>query len=372
MNGPAFEQNRGGGGPRRVAFTAWLVPSVLSVSFLVSAVSQSGAHISSAKDLLEEGETLVRQGRLAEAEAVMDRAETLSPTDVDVLTLLGKIKGRLGQYPEAVTLFQRVIHLSPKSAEAHINLAIALSDAGALPKALEETSKALAIDPNLATAHLNRGRILDDLHREPEAAAEFAAARRLNPNDFDVYYYWSFVEHAEGNLAKESTLLQRAVKLQPRNDRALIRLASCFLHQSRKSEAVVALRRALAINPKSSDAIYMLSRALFSSDPEESARLREKLETLKAESAALDRSKVLANEGYGAFMEQDWPKAIRLFKEALETCGACEIQATLHKNLGLALCRSGNVDAGGDELRRALALNPNDTDVAKALSVISQ
>ena len=222
------------------------------------------------------------------------------------------------------------------------------------------------------TAHLNRGRILDDLHREPEAAAEFAAARRLNPNDFDVYYYWSFVEHAEGNLAKESTLLQRAVKLQPRNDRALIRLASCFLHQSRKSEAVVALRRALAINPKSSDAIYMLSRALFSSDPEESARLREKLETLKAESAALDRSKVLANEGYGAFMEQDWPKAIRLFKEALETCGACEIQATLHKNLGLALCRSGNVDAGGDELRRALALNPNDTDVAKALSVISQ
>jgi tetratricopeptide (TPR) repeat protein len=183
---------------------------------------------------------------------------------------------------------------------------------------------------------------------------------------------WSFVEEAQGNFAKESSSLQRVVELQPQNDRALVRLAVCLLHQSRQSEAVVALRRALAINPKSSQAIYMLSRALSSSDPGESARLRKQFETLSAEDAALARSKVLANEGYGASTEQDWGNAIRLFREALEICGTCEIQETLHKNLGLALCRNGNVQAGSDELRQALALNPHDIDVEKALSVIGQ
>jgi tetratricopeptide (TPR) repeat protein len=238
----------------------------------------------------------------------LDRAESLSPTDVEVLTLLGKIKGRLGQFPEAVTLFQRVIQLSPNSAEAHVNLAIAFYDAGALPKALEETSRALVIDPNLEIAHLNRGRILDDLRREPEAAAEFAAARRLTPNDPDVYYYWSFVERAEGHFVKESDLLQQAVKLEPQNEKAFILLANSLLDQSRKPEAVVVLRDALAVNPKSTEATYMLSRALLKSDPAESKRLQKQFEALRAHSAALDRSKKLANQGYGAYLEQDWTK----------------------------------------------------------------
>ena len=283
MNGPAIGLSRSIRRAFSVFMVGWFVSSVLGNCIPVSAAQQSAEHGSSARDLFQEGEALVRQGRLAEAGAVLDRAESLSPTDVEMLTLLGKIKGRLGQFPEAVTLFQWVIQLSPNSAEAHINLAIAFSDAGALPKALEDTSRSLVIDPNLATAHLNRGRILDDLRREREAAAEFAVARRFAPNDPDVYYYWSFVEHAEGHFAKESDLLQQAVKLEPQNEKAFILLATSLLDQSRKPEAVVALRDALAINPKSTEATYMLWRVLLKSDPAESKRMQKQFETLRAQ-----------------------------------------------------------------------------------------
>jgi len=315
---------------------------------------------------------LVEQGRLAEAESALDKAANLSPKDSSVLTLLGKVKGRLGQFPEAIALFQRVIQLHPNSAEAHVNLAIAFSDAGVLPKALEETTKALAIDPNLASAHLNRARILDDLKREREAAAEFAVARKLSPSDPDVYYYWSFVEHAAGRFAQESALLERAVKLQPENEKAFILLANSLLDQSKKPEAETVLRSALAVHPNSAEATYMLSRLVVKTNPGESRLLMDRFTAIRARSDVLDRSKALGNEGYTAFMAQDWPKAIGLLKEALTTCGDCEIEATLHKNLGLALCRSGNLTEGRGELRKALSLNPNDSDAVKALSIIGQ
>ena len=36
----------------------------------------------------------------------------------------------------------------------------------------------------------------------------------------------------------------------------------------------------------------------------------------------------------------------------------------------LTLCRDGQIERGADELRKALALNPEDRDVARALEMI--
>jgi tetratricopeptide (TPR) repeat protein len=149
-------------------------------------------------------------------------------------------------------------------------------------------------------------------------------------------------------------------------------LGRSLLEQERKQEAAAALRQALTLDPDSSDATYMLSRALAGSDPRESKRLREQFFALRQKSAALEQTKNLGNHAYGAYTQQDWPTAIRYYKEALESCGECEIQADLHKNLGLALCRSGNLEEGASELHKALALNPNDSDVVKALSMVEQ
>jgi tetratricopeptide (TPR) repeat protein len=348
--------------------------SLLFVSFFCSLAF--GVAQSSQNDAFNEafklGQELAQQGRLAEAEVALEKAEHLSPENTQIATLLGKVKGRLGEFPAAIALFQRVVDLKPKSADAHLDLAIVYSDAGELPHALEETAKALVIDPNLAAAHFNRARILDDLKREPEAGAEFAKACGLTPNDADCFFYWSFAERANGNFAKETVLLQRVVKLQPDRAKAFMLLGSSLLEQSRTPEAVAALRRALAIDPNSSEAAYMLSQTLKSIDPTESKRLREHFDALRQKNAVVEHSKTLGNEAYGASRDQDWTKAASLYREALESCGDCEIQATLHKNLGLMLCRAGNLQEGREELQKALELNANDPDVVKALSLLGK
>jgi tetratricopeptide (TPR) repeat protein len=321
-------------------------------------------------ELLEQGRSLLEAGKLAEAELVLDRAEKLAPSDSVILTLDAKVKGRLGEYSNAVDLLKRVTWLTPKSPQAHVDLAIALADSGDLDSALAETATAISIAPSLSIAHLNRARILDDLKRDREANDEFVSAVRLAPGNPDCYFYWSLAERAQGNLAIATELLRKVVKLQPRNVRAHIMLANNLLDQNQTAEAVAELRSALAIDPNSAQALYKLSHVLHTTDPEESKRLRGQFDRLKAQNSLLDQSKALANEGFHAFTVQDWRESVRLFSEALETCGDCEIESALHRDLGLTLCRDGQIERGAEELRKALALNPEDRDAAKGLEAI--
>ena len=46
------------------------------------------------------------------------------------------------------------------------------------------------------------------------------------------------------------------------------------------------------------------------------------------------------------------------------------IESIVHRDLGLTLCRDGQIERGAEELRKALALNPEDRDAAKGLEAI--
>jgi tetratricopeptide (TPR) repeat protein len=351
----------------RVFVAVLVVCCALNLSSIVAAASQRA---SSSSELLDQGRRLLEAGKLAEAELILDRAEKLAPSDSVILSLDAKVKGRLGDYASAVALLKRVIRLTPQSAQAHVDLAIALADSGDLNGALEETTTAISMDPALAIAHLNRARIFSDMNQDREARDEFALAARLAPGNPDCYFYWSLGERAQGDFTKETELLRKVVKLQPGNVKAHIKLADSLLHQHRTAEAVAELRLAVAIDPNSAQAIYKLSRALHTTNPEESNRLSDQFLHLKAQNSVVDQAKALANDAFHAFTVQNWREAIRLFSEALETCGDCEIESTLHRDLGLTLCRDSQIERGAEELRKALALNPEDRDAAKALEMI--
>jgi tetratricopeptide (TPR) repeat protein len=348
-------------------FALMVVCCVLNAASICATVPQRAP---TSSELLWQGRKLLGAGRLAEAELVLDRAEKLAPTDSAILILDAKIKGRLGEYSSAVALLTRVIRLNPQSAQAHVDLAIALADSDDLKSALTETATAISITPSLAIAHLNRARILSDMKQDREAGDEFAFAARLAPDNPDCYFYWSFSERAVGNFARETEFLRKLVKLRPRNVKAHIMLANSLLDQNRTAEAVAELRAALAINPNSAQAVYKLSRALRVTDPDESNKLRARFDRLKAQTSIVDQAKALGNQGFHAFTVQDWRESIRLFSEALETCGDCEIESSLHRDLGLTLCRDGQIERGAEELRKALALNPEDRDAARALEMI--
>jgi tetratricopeptide (TPR) repeat protein len=319
--------------------------------------------------LMKKGQDLAAQGRFAEAEVPLKQAAELAPENYALLTLLGKVEGRVGKHADAIALFRRVVSGQPKMADAHVNLAIALADAGNLEEGLKETSTAVLLSPKLASAHLNRARVLADLHRPEEAEKEFAIAHQLAPNNPDCLFYWALLEKDRGNLEKQTSLFQQLVRLQPDNLTALLLLAQSLQRESKNAETIAVLHRILQLKPDSANALYMLSMELRKTNPEESKKLQQEFETQKHKEADLAQVKSLGNEAYVAANKQDWPEAIRILKQALESCQDCEVAAALHKNLGLALCSNGNLDECKQELQEALKLNPTDTDVVKALNV---
>jgi tetratricopeptide (TPR) repeat protein len=327
---------------------------------------------SQAAQLEKQGEDLSAQGRFAEAEIPLKQAVEYAPENYELLTLLGKVEGRLGKHAEAIATFRRVVRVEPKEVDGHINLAIVLADAGQLEEALAETSTAISLSPKLASAHVNKARLLADLHRPEEAEKEFLIANQLAPNNPECLYYWGLLEKDRGNLAKQTSLFQQLVRLQPDNLNALILLAQSLQHEEKGTEAISVLRHILQLKPDSENALYMLSMELRRTDPEESNKLRQKYEAAKHKDADLAQVKSLGNEANEAAGRQDWAEAIRILRTALESCGGCSIAGDLHKNLGLALCQSGSIDECKGELQEALKLKPNDPDIMKAYSIATQ
>ena len=322
--------------------------------------------------LLVRARNLVAEGKLAEAEIVLNKASGLSPDRIDVLTLLGKVEGRLAEYPQAVKTFRQVVQLQPRTSENHLSLAIALADNKDLNAALDETTAALTLAPRSPIAHLTRARILDDLHRSKEAEAEFSVVSKLAPDNADCLYYWSLVEREEGDLAKETELLKRFVKLRPDDERAYILLGRSLSEQSRNEEAIATLRKAISLNPDAGEALYLLARKVQQKNPAEYRELMQRFQQVRDKSKDLEAIKTLGNQAYQAWQQQNLPESIRLFREALASCDTCSISSSLHRDLGLVLCRNGQIDEGKAELQTALAMDPDDRDAAQALKILAQ
>jgi tetratricopeptide (TPR) repeat protein len=336
-----------------------------------AASQQAPAPDKRAAYLMSQGMNLAAQGQFAQAEVVLEQARTAAPGNVEVLTALAKVKDRAGELPAAIAIFKQVADADPNSTEAHLNLAMALADNADLNGALAEASKATDLSPKLAAAHLNRARILADLGRLEDARAEFVLASRLAPSNPDCFYYWALVEKENDNYAKESSLLQTVVRLQPGNEKALNLLGQSLFNESKEPEAIAAWRRALTINPNSSEATYSLSQALRSTDPQESKRLMERFHELQQHEKMLHEVNTLGNQAYEQINNHQWPEAIATLREGIGLCGDCEMQALLHKDLGLALCYSGKTHEGEKELQIAHHLNPADPDTLRALTAIS-
>jgi tetratricopeptide (TPR) repeat protein len=266
---------------------------------------------------------------------------------------------------------RRAVALQPQSAAAHLELGLVLAESYDLAGALKESDEAVRLAPRSALAHLNRGRILLDLGRNAEAQPEFETASRLAPQMAEPFYFWAVIERQAGNYPHAIALLEAVVKLQPRNATAWHLLGQSLEHESQTKAAIAAWRQAIAIEPGFTQALFSLARAVRSSDPSESARLMARYSAALKASHIVDEAGTLGNDALAAGAEHDWPEAIRRFEKAIEVCGDCAIKADLHKKLGLTDCQMGDIDNGEKELRLALALNPRDPDIERALERIA-
>lgn len=321
---------------------------------------------------LQRGIALAQKGEFKKAEEAFKQAVALHPRDARALTALGQAQEQLGKLPESIETFRKVIELDPQSADAHENLGIALGDRSDLADALKESSIATQLAPKSASAHFLRGRLLSDLGKHEEAKGEFRKTLDIAPEYAEALFYWAALEGDEGNTEMQGNLLKRYVRLRPSQATAFDQLGHVLEQEHRYSEAVAAWRRAIGLNPQDSGAIYSLARALRQTNPAESKQLIERAQALGSDQRTIDRIKLLGNQANAKMYEANYKGAIGDLTNAIVLCGRCELLGALKKNLGLAYCHAGQLDAGERELKISESLIPDDPDVKTALQIVEQ
>lgn len=126
---------------------------MLSIRWLALAcgLALGTAHANDQRDIAQ----LLRDGKLAEAQARVERQLAAQPRDPQMRLFKGVIQRESGRSYEAITTFTRLSEDHPELPEPYNNLAVVYAAQGQYDKARVALEKALRTNPSYATAHEN-------------------------------------------------------------------------------------------------------------------------------------------------------------------------------------------------------------------------
>ena len=197
----------------------------------------------------------IERNDLEAAYRELDRAQRESPRDIDVLYYLGLVAGVL-----AADRFDALVRAAPRPARGHQLVAESLEAQERRSEAERAYEAAIDAQPDLLDALLGLARLKRIRLDCDGAKALYARAEAVRPT-FDGAYGLGSCLLREQDFAAARTQLARAVERDPRSGVALVGLGAALLGLGRPTEALPALKRAVAMEPAMDEGWYVLARA---------------------------------------------------------------------------------------------------------------
>jgi len=175
-------------------------------------------------------------------------------------------------HEQAREMYRRAIEIDPNYALAYAGIADSASFqymyVGGETRDLEEADtasrRALELDPSLAEGHASRGLALALTRNYQEAEAELAEAMRLDPTLFEAPYFYARTALAQGKYALAAEMYERAAALRPDDYQPVALLVSVLEKLDRPGaahdaelRALALIERAVEINPGDQRALYL-------------------------------------------------------------------------------------------------------------------
>jgi serine/threonine protein kinase/Flp pilus assembly protein TadD len=256
-----------------------------------------------------------RLGELAEAEKTYQRAVRLRPDYWAGYSWLGAFYFEQARYADAEKMFQKVVMLAPDSFRGYYNLGAIELGEGRYEDAVQELKRSIRIRPSSA-AYSNLGTTYFYLRRYDQAVSAYAEAVKLDDKDYVVWWnlgdatYWTPSRRQEAPAAyhRAIALAQDALQVNPRDAYALSVVAICEAMLGEKTQALVALNRALG--QTAADPELRFRAAIVYSQLDDRSLALASLE--KAVSAGFARRVVRDSPSFDSL--QTDPRFIRLVK----------------------------------------------------------
>jgi tetratricopeptide (TPR) repeat protein len=331
---------------------------------------------------------LVRdRGELGEAETLFRQAIAGAPREAALHNNLGNLLRRMGRSEEAETAFRTAISLKPSYPEALHNLGVLLREFGHREEALAAQRRAVALKPDYAEALVQLAVLLGESARHDEALQPLDAAIAARPDYFDAHYYrgdalMNLMRHDEAVAS-----FNAAIALRPKSAQARHALGNALARARRDDEALEAYGAAVELEPRLLDAhrdynalawtmgrhdlnltSYSKARARVGDTPDlllaeanqrllhqQGAPAEELLH--KAFRAAPERVDVMNALARAMVMQNKYDNGIALLEQAI---AANPLAVYNHRDMGIALLKSGQPERARRVLKQALAVLPFD------------
>jgi protein O-GlcNAc transferase len=311
--------------------------------------------------LLEQGLTLHRVGRFAQALQIYADLLHRVPEHADALHLTGEALYRQGRPRLALNYVNRAIAQSQHPFYFNTRATIFMH-LGLLPEAQQDLSRAIKALPNYPEAYVNLSAVYRQQKKFRQARDAASQATRLAPLVPAAWNNAGAIDMEQNRFDEALGQFMQALKLDPKYTTAHKNIGKIRAHQKDWSGALDSLAQAAA-DPLDFEASYLLARALL-----DGGRAQEAIAPMQHAMrgwSAEDRHKVLSDpEGIaalygvcgtleGASMRFD--ESAELYKLALESLPENEL---LLNNLGTVNFRLGDYDKAIEVLRKALEAHP--------------
>ena len=150
---------------RKMVITALLALAVAALAANVGAIAQNPGEKSPAQtpqksSLFTDAEELIRQGKFAEAESLIEQKLQQNPASAEGYALLGVVQTEEKKYPEATQAFEHSLKLNPKSTKARNSLGNLYVLQGNLDLAEKEFRESVRLNPEDHDGNYNLGLVL--------------------------------------------------------------------------------------------------------------------------------------------------------------------------------------------------------------------
>jgi tetratricopeptide (TPR) repeat protein len=295
---------------------------------------------------------LIGAGAYAEARSELVRLTRESPWDRDAQVELAIVNLRQGKVAEAEALFRK--YYSPGQADLRplTGLMELMNARNEYDQSIRFLTGDLAKSPNPAAVRALIARTAVQSHQYPIAIAQYEESLKDNPQSPDLYVAVGSVYRLNGELPKAIESFEKARKLAPDYDRPVEALGDAFQIAGRQKEASECYRKLAQLRPN--DPIVLNNLAFLIS--ETGGNLDEALNLAgQAQKIAPANPAILDTLGSVYLRKNMAPEAIHVLSALVRKYPQ---DPAYHYHYGLALLRNNDKSMARSEFETARQLNP--------------
>ena len=196
---------------------------------------------------------LARDGRIAEAEQMLDQQLRQSPNSEISLLNRALVLIEKGDLPLAAADCQHVLEINPKSFRAMIYLGVICARRGENEQAAKYLDEALFMDPQNAEAQINAGIVAQAREDLPAALRYLRRATEVAPGNALAWYTYGMALAKADDRSAGIEALEHVVALDPQRASVHFQIGQMLVEEDRASEALAHFRTALELTRETAD-----------------------------------------------------------------------------------------------------------------------